>query len=558
MTSISKCVKTFIPMEILQKITVYLADDKSSLYSCVLVSRHWCVNLMEILWSKPFHLSNSPHLIDTYLSFLPETSHDQLKLEKCVGSRKNERNFMFDYPSFLRKLTIPFLCDAIEEYLRRELNMTKFLSSNVFADSITLQTQAASDLQLFLEKQNVILRELCKLIYNKANINEFKLYICTGKEEDASFFDRPEGCFALEELMKSRDCFRGLKVFEFSGKGEVLAFFAKRCKKIETLKLFPVTTSITSKIENCIDPSIQLINSQTNLQNLEIHNWVTSKITSLLQSIRSQSNSLRSIKIVNCNLYNSQPLWYLSELQNLEEITIRENRNFNERLLVPLMKAKFHNLRSFIYKYQMNEFSDGVIIREEEFIEDEVDLDEIFSSIVLNSKDNLETVIINGFKTSQSLSNTLNSLVECKHLIELDIMLEKSEELLPLLLSIIENNQSLEKLSVTSNTFNRVHDHVDVRQYLPLFARAFPQTFKSLRLFTPDWRFNTSTLKQFLRDANFRIESMCWMNHGCYLKCSEVLRQYAKLKNCKLVFEEDCEFSNYNLGPFKINVTFNF
>ncbi|CAG8477133.1 9882_t:CDS:2 [Funneliformis caledonium] len=478
---------------------------------------------MEILWSQPFHLSNSPLLIKTYLSFLSETSHDQLKLEKCVRTKEKESKFVFDYPSFLRKLSIPLLCDAIGEYLRRELNMTELLSSKVYIGSLTLQIQAASDLQLFLDKQNVILREMCKLIYNKVNmINEFELYMCVGREEDASFFDRPESCLAVEELMKSRDCFRGLKVLEYSGKGEVLDFLSKHCKRIETLKLLPITNSIPLKIKCYIDPSIQLINSQKNLHNLEIHNWVTPTITSLLQSIRSQTDSLRSIKIMNCNLYKGQPLWTLSECQNLEEIIIKGNRNFNERLLVPLMKAKFHNLKSFIYKYQMNDFINGVIINEEEFIEDDVDLNEIFSRVVLNSKDNLNTVVINGFKTSQSLRNTLNSLIECRHLIELDITLERSEELLPLLLSIIERNQSLEKLCITSNTPNQAEDHVDVRQVLHSFAEALPQTFKSLRLFTPDWWFSTSTLKRFLGDAKFRIESMCWMNQGCYLECSEL------------------------------------
>src|ERR1044072_6714848 len=138
-------------------------------------------------------------------------------------------------------------------------------------------------------------------------------------------------------------------------------------------------------------------------------------------------------------------------------------------------------------------------------------------------------------------------------------MLEKSEYTLPLFLSVIERNQSLEKLYIISDARNQLNQInynslIDVNQFLQLFSKALSQKFEFLCMYTPDWWFNTSTLDEFLNQAKFRIKSMCWMNYGCNLECSEVLRKYAMLHGCELLFGEDCEFINDNLGPFRMNV----
>ncbi|RIA87226.1 hypothetical protein C1645_828109 [Glomus cerebriforme] len=571
----------YIPTEILQKISSHFTEDISTLFSCILVSRNWCTSLIGILWSQPFHLSHSPRLIEIYLSFLPENTLDQLKL-KNFHPRNTKYEFTFDYPSFLRKLSIPLLCNVIGEYLRKELNITTLPSSKInyytinnieqimYTDLLKLfskqkQIIITPTFKLLVEKQIIILRELCKLIYNKIDvISEFEFNIGINFSEDVTFLDRQ---LAVEDLMNLQDRFKGLKVLVYSGNNNVLCFLAKHCKRIESLKLFR-----KNELDND-DPSIQLISAQKNLRNLEIHDWninssniIFPSITPLLESIQTQSNSLRSIKIIDCNFNKSKPLRALSKCHNLEEIIIKENYNFNERLIAPLTKTKFSNLRIFIYQYQLNnfindeeEYDDN--LSEDRFIEDDefINPNEIFSRIIFNAKDSLRIVSINGFKTLQSLNNTLNSLIECRNLIKLDIMLKKSENVLPLLLSIIEHNQSLEKLYIISDTPDLLNNNliIDANEFLYLFVKVLPQNFKLLRMYTPDWWFSTNTLKQFLEKIKFRIKSMCWMNYGYCFECSEVLSNYVKLNGCKLLYGEDCEFVSDNLGPYRINVFFN-
>jgi hypothetical protein len=259
---------------------------------------------------------------------------------------------MFDYPSLLKKLSVPLLCNAIGEYLREELDVGTIPSSKIncyiisdiermmYTDLLRLfskqkHIQLSSTFKLLLEKHIVILRELCKLIYNKIKvINELEFNVGMN---DMMF---PNQQLAVEELVNLRDCFRGLKVLDYSGSSNILWFFANHCKRIESLKLRQVTYSTLRNFDD-EDPSAQLISDQKSLRDLEIHDWNTfslanPNVTMLLQSIQEQSDSLRIIKLVNCDFYKSKPLWPISRCQNLEKIIIAENYNFDQRLLVPL------------------------------------------------------------------------------------------------------------------------------------------------------------------------------------------------------------------------------
>ena len=274
-------------------------------------------------------------------------------------------------------MSIPLLCDAIGEYLREELNIATIPSSKInlytvnsiervlYTDLLKLfskqeRIQLTPSFKLLLERQNIVLRELCKLIYNKMNaISELEFNVGVNFAEHVQ-----DHYLAVEELTNLQDCFRGLKVLEYSGSSNILHFFANHCTKIESLKLLQVTCENFEKDDldhNSVGdaPLVQLISAQRNLRNLEFYDW---KIFPSLTISSQTANSLRSVKLINCNFCKSKPLWPLSKCQNLEEITIRENYNFDERLLVPLTKVEFSNLRSFVYQYQLNNFMMTTII----------------------------------------------------------------------------------------------------------------------------------------------------------------------------------------------------
>ena len=103
----------FLPVEILQEIFNCLDtshDGLRTLYSCLLVDRRWCSNIVKILWSKPFYYANSfatnpnPHkIIDTYLSCLDEEVKEDLR-NNGVKLPITYRKPLFAYESYHKHL----------------------------------------------------------------------------------------------------------------------------------------------------------------------------------------------------------------------------------------------------------------------------------------------------------------------------------------------------------------------------------------------------------------------------------------------------------------------
>ncbi|KAF0557806.1 hypothetical protein F8M41_012262 [Gigaspora margarita] len=73
-----------------------------SLYSCALVSRHWCKMSIPILWQNPFS-HNNPLFISQYLLSLDENEKSVLK--EC-GINIKFQNTLFNYARFLKILNL--------------------------------------------------------------------------------------------------------------------------------------------------------------------------------------------------------------------------------------------------------------------------------------------------------------------------------------------------------------------------------------------------------------------------------------------------------------------
>src|SRR5207248_35495 len=69
-----------IPVEIFRHVFGHFSNDKSSLFSCLLVNKTWCEIVVSILWSDPFQIVEESHtsLITTYLSCLNLTEREVL------------------------------------------------------------------------------------------------------------------------------------------------------------------------------------------------------------------------------------------------------------------------------------------------------------------------------------------------------------------------------------------------------------------------------------------------------------------------------------------------
>src|SRR5690242_12520261 len=100
--------KIFIGLmpELMEIILNNLENDLYSLYSCALVSRHWCKISIPILWQDPFSsflFDRKPSFISKYLSSLNE---DDKFILKNHGINQEFSKTLFNYARFLKVLDL--------------------------------------------------------------------------------------------------------------------------------------------------------------------------------------------------------------------------------------------------------------------------------------------------------------------------------------------------------------------------------------------------------------------------------------------------------------------
>ncbi|RIB16814.1 hypothetical protein C2G38_1481761 [Gigaspora rosea] len=109
--------------ELMEYILKNLKNEIYSLYSCALVSRHWCKMSIPILWQDPFPFNRrSPLIISNYFSSLGEYEKIILKecLEEC-GINEEFSETLFDYARFLKVLDLLSLESMAKKWIDLKL-----------------------------------------------------------------------------------------------------------------------------------------------------------------------------------------------------------------------------------------------------------------------------------------------------------------------------------------------------------------------------------------------------------------------------------------------------
>src|SRR3954454_7011800 len=109
-----------LPRECLDEIFNFLEYEKSTLHSCLLVSRCWCVSGIKFLWRRPFKLAKKPNsdLIEIYTSSFSPIVKNYL-LSEGVNIPLNNTTKTFDYPSFIRGFRFDDLYESSSVWLQK-------------------------------------------------------------------------------------------------------------------------------------------------------------------------------------------------------------------------------------------------------------------------------------------------------------------------------------------------------------------------------------------------------------------------------------------------------
>src|SRR6185312_9883545 len=100
-----------LPYELLTIIFYEYADDLSTLHSCILVNRSWCMVGLQYLWAKPFTLllssqkerfyQSAENLVTTFIECFTDVDSLENALQLC---KKNSKKFPFDYTLYLKEI----------------------------------------------------------------------------------------------------------------------------------------------------------------------------------------------------------------------------------------------------------------------------------------------------------------------------------------------------------------------------------------------------------------------------------------------------------------------
>ncbi|CAG8438909.1 6685_t:CDS:1 [Diversispora eburnea] len=187
--------------ECLRLIFTHLKDDRTSLHSCILVNRLWCIICIDILWSEPFHLlytcNKNPcvcslakrylqasNLLKTLLSCFiqqnPTLFHKNIIYSSITSP-------LFNYVKYLRILNLHELNMAVQDWWinhknpqKRTLAKIKIPGSNQSLKTNQTKKTKKTNQNNQNNQNNISQKKLTKKSNNNNKKNDGKRYVTSG------------------------------------------------------------------------------------------------------------------------------------------------------------------------------------------------------------------------------------------------------------------------------------------------------------------------------------------------------------------------------------------
>ncbi|RIB25483.1 hypothetical protein C2G38_2241374 [Gigaspora rosea] len=259
--------------ELMENILINLKNELKSLYSCALVSRHWCKMSIPILWQNPFSFNKKPLFISEYFSSLDE---DEIYVLKEYGINLEISRKLFYYTKFLKDLNLFFLENKARKWTN--LNLVEPISITYFNALV-----------------NVVINLLLKLLVERRN-----------------------------ELLFSRLQHLSLSVipeFNIENVTIFLKVLAKNITTISSLKLEIFSDYEPQLFHSLFHAIIRIIKSQEKLKQFSlVGDDHPTEFYAIISALECQKNSLQEVIIKNC-AYNKE-FEALKDCNNLETLRI--------------------------------------------------------------------------------------------------------------------------------------------------------------------------------------------------------------------------------------------
>jgi hypothetical protein len=370
----------------LNNIFEYLDDDKNTLYSCLLVNHQWCEVAVRILWRNAWYFKDNrdykPHVplsvINTLIACLPKESKDFLEKEKFYIISPTQKPPLFNYPSFIKIITIYGVYQMIEMFPSDSRDYSSWYCARM---------------------HSCLLLELLKMFMNQvSSLKSLDYYSAEYKFDNINEFIYTPG---------AKICLSNLT--ELWCRSDICSDFfyqmSQICHNIQSLTI--------KFICSISDGLTDLICSQNNLKNVSLEK-ADDEVKAIIPSLTSLTKfSLTLTELVLDECY--VPLSFVAMFTNLQVLWFF-NYDFDE--LDQLQCVHFTQLKTLKFVHSYPEIEMLIIFLE------------------INGKNLTE------FHVSENPNNSLNSAIAkfCPNLRILSIIFEKDEfETFKLILNNCQN-----------------------------------------------------------------------------------------------------------------------
>ncbi|CAG8566246.1 15589_t:CDS:2 [Cetraspora pellucida] len=307
-----------LPNESLQEIFSYIQYDKKALYSCLLVNKNWCCNIIPLLWKQPFHFWEDPNDPSPKLTQPP----------------------IFQYPIYLQNLDTEKLYQASRRWLENieifleDLDYKEYSRSLAHELGILFMEQCKKIIRLEIHHESVIVD-----YYTDKYLPE-ELYALLNNSTYTS----------LPFFHGAKNCLHDLREFEChrQRKAGVLLKMAEYCHNIEKLgvSMYDID-KLAYDVEAEAIGLTYLMLAQQGLKKFVLsgnqYEW-----PDVVKSFSSQSKTLTCINFCDLDFDPvCDPLLESIALLNcLEKLKFRYCSQFTNKNMVSLCKAHFPCLKT--------------------------------------------------------------------------------------------------------------------------------------------------------------------------------------------------------------------
>ncbi|GBB88125.1 hypothetical protein RclHR1_14640007 [Rhizophagus clarus] len=432
-----------------------LQDDSKSLFSCLLVNKHWCETVIPILWRNPWcysdiNYSNKNSLFIIISCYLFDDIKEFITSQRIQLPSVINKSFFFDYLSFCRSINVNTIDNIIS------------IGSSLAYNQFSMQQEFYS----------LFMRKCPELRY--LDMRSIKHQI----------FCFPEAKICLKSLCELT-CDTSIDSSYFYG-------LSRSCQYIQNLIIVNIDPRPNYGI-------VKLIEVQKNLKHFEwkddlFEDYLTEDPYGLFfLALEKKAVSLNHLRIFFRSIYNIE---------------------YTLRTLLQLLLPKFHKLKTLIIEYAFLSFTEeqlkNLVYHELEILNIEFSKLNVISSIIENSGGHLKKIIFRSYdiidiEFDNFDENSLNFIrkiyVNCPSIEYLSIVFSPSKEHFiefEKLLKVCKNLKSL--LLTICNIYEEETNEKIIEngeELLKVLISSAPTNLKEIR-FYDYFKFSLDNLEEFL------------------------------------------------------------